>query len=282
MPELPEVELLRRDLDREVGGRKIKSVEFPTAGVVKHPTKKAAIAALTGAKVTDVTRRGVLIVIGLAVPNDEDGHRLVLSLGERSRLTRNQPKEPNATGTAMVVSFTQGGQLRLVDPKKEATVEYVTADELAERHPELATLGLDAVDEPISWTTFGELLVRRDGRLKSVLMDPSFLVGIGPMYSDEILFHAGLRYDRVPAGLSAQEIRRLYRAVVETTHEAVKYGGTTLGPDGWVGPTGKPGEYQEYLTVFKRDGVMSPRARGPIVKTRFGSGYTYYCEQTQV
>jgi formamidopyrimidine-DNA glycosylase len=102
------------------------------------------------------------------------------------------------------------------------------------------------------------------------------------MYSDEILFHSGLRYDRVTTSLSAQEIRRLYRAVVETIHEAVKYGGTTLGEDGWVGLTGKPGEYQEYLAVYKRDGEMSPRARGPIVKARFGSGYTYFCEQTQV
>jgi len=113
-------------------------------------------------------------------------------------------------------------------------------------------------------------------------MDPTFLVGIGPMYSDEILFHAGLRFDRSAATLSAQEIRRLYRAVVETVHEALKYGGTTLGPDGWVQLSGKPGDYTEYLTVYKRDGEMSPRARGPIVKARFGSGYTYYCEQTQV
>ena len=126
------------------------------------------------------------------------------------------------------------------------------------------------------------MVLRRDGRLKSVLMDPTFLVGIGPIYSDEILFHAGLRYDRVPSSLSAQEIRRLYRAVVETVHEAVKYGGTSLGPDGWVGLSGEPGEYQQYITVYKRDGEMSPRARGPIVKARFGSGYTYYCEQTQV
>ena len=277
MPELPELELLRRDLEREIGDRKVKAVEVPVAGVVKHPTKKALIAAMAGAKLTGVTRRGTLILIGV-----EGTHQLVLTLGERSRVLRAQAKEPNATGTALVLTFTQGGQLRLVDPKKEAKVEYLANEEVDERHPELATLGLDPVDEPISWTSFGELLLRRDGRLKSVLMDPTFLVGIGPMYSDEILFHAGLRYDRVPAGLSAQEIRRLYRAVVETTHEAVKYGGTTLGPDGWVGPTGKPGEYQEYLTVYKRDGEMSPRARGPIVKTRFGSGYTYYCEQTQV
>lgn len=277
MPELPELELLRRDLDREIGERKVKSVEAPVAGIVKHPTKKALISALEGAKLTGVTRRGMLLLIGV-----EGTHLLVLSLGERSRLTRNQPKDATVTGTAFVLGFTQGGQLRLVDPKKEATVEYLAAEDLDERHPELAGLGLDSVDEPISWTTFGEMVLRRDGKLKSVLMDPTFLVGIGPMYSDEILFHAGLRFDRSPSSLSAQEIRRLYRAVVETVHEAVKYGGTSLGPDGWVGLSGEPGEYQQYIAVYKRDGEMSPRARGPIVKARFGSGYTYYCEQTQV
>jgi len=206
----------------------------------------------------------------------------VVSLGDLTRLTRNQPKDDNAPGTAFVLSFTQGGQLRIIDPKKQATVEYVAAEEHDTLHPELASLGLDPVDEPISWTTFGEMVLRRDGKLKSVLMDPTFMVGIGPIYSDEVLFHSGLRYDRAPSSLSAQEIRRLYRAVVETVHEAVKYGGTSLGPDGWVGLSGEPGEYQQYITVYKRDGEMSPRARGPIVKARFGNGYTYYCEQTQV
>ena len=277
MPELPELELLRRDLDREIGERKIKSVEVPVAGIVKQPTKKALITALEGAKLTGVTRRGMLLLIGI-----EGTHLLVVSLGDLARLTRNQPKDDNAPGTAFVLSFTQGGQLRIIDPKKQATVEYVAAEELDTLHPELASLGLDPVDEPISWTTFGEMVLRRDGKLKSVLMDPTFMVGIGPIYSDEVLFHSGLRYDRAPSSLSAQEIRRLYRAVVETVHEAVKYGGTSLGPDGWVGLSGEPGEYQQYITVYKRDGEMSPRARGPIVKARFGNGYTYYCEQTQV
>lgn len=277
MPELPELELLRRDLEREVGDRKIKTAEFPVAGVVKHPTKKALIAALEGAKLTGVTRKGMLLLIGV-----EGTHKLVISLGEQSRLSRNQAKEPVGPGTAMVLTFTQGGQLRLVDPKKEATVEYVDNDALDELHPEIASLGLDTVDEPVSWTTFGEALMRRDGKLKSILMDPTFLVGIGPIYSDEILFQSGLRFDRSTSTLSAQEIRRLYRAVVETVHEALKYGGTSLGDDGWVGLSGEPGEYQQYITVYKRDGEMSPRARGPIVKARFGNGYTYFCEQTQV
>lgn len=277
MAELPELELLRRDLDREIGERKVKSAEVPVAGIVGHPTKKALIGALDGAKLSGVTRRGTLLLIGV-----EGTHALVLSLGDQTRLTRNQPKDDFVSGTALVLTFTQGGQLRIVDPKKQAKVEYMPVEEIEERHPELVTLGLDPVEEPISWTTFGEAVLRRDGKLKSVLMDPTFMVGIGPIYSDEILFHAGLRYDRVPSSLSAQEIRRLYRAVVETVHEAVKYGGTTLGPDGWVGLSGEPGDYQQYIAVYKRDGEMSPRARGPIVKVRFGSGYTYFCEQTQV
>ncbi len=277
MAELPELELLRRDLDREIGERKVKSAEVQVAGIVGHPTKKALIGALDGAKLSGVTRRGTLLLIGV-----EGTHALVLSIGDQTRLTRNQPKDEVVAGTALVLTFTQGGQLRIVDPKKQAKIEYLPLEEVEERHPELLTLGLDPVDEPISWTTFGEAVLRRDGKLKSVLMDPTFMVGIGPIYSDEILFHAGLRYDRVPSSLSAQEIRRLYRAVVETVHEAVKYGGTTLGPDGWVGLSGEPGDYQQYIAVYKRDGEMSPRARGPIVKVRFGSGYTYFCEQTQV
>ncbi|MBS1837259.1 MAG: hypothetical protein JST64_06125 [Actinobacteria bacterium] len=277
MPELPELELLRRDLEREVVDKKVKAVEVPGTGFVKVPTKKAFISALTGAKITSAGRRATLLTLGV-----DDEHLLVISLGPKARLVKRQLKDPADPGTGVVITFTQGGQLRLADPKKGSSVELIASEELDATHPELSSVGLDAVDEPISWTSFGEQLLRRDGRLKSVLMDPTFLIGIGPMYSDEILFHAGLRYDRATTSLSAQEIRRLYRATVETVHEAVKYGGTTLGEDGWVSLSGQPGEYGQYLTVYRRDGEMSPRARGPIVKSRFGSGYTYYCEQTQV
>ncbi len=277
MPELPEIELLRRDLDREVSGRKVKVVEVPGAGLVAHPTKKAFATALAGAKLTGVRRRGTALIIGV------DGtHEIVVTLGDLTRLRRHAAKDPVAKGTAMVVGFTQGPQLRLVDPKRQGSVELFEVGELDEHHPEFASLGLDPADEPISWTTFGEALLRRDDRLKVVLTDQTFLVGIGPIYSDEILFHAGLRYDRIASGLNTQEIRRLYRAVVETIHDAIKYGGTSLEPDGWVGLDGSPGSYAEHLAVYKRDGQMSPRSRGPIVKTRYGSGYTYYCEQTQV
>lgn len=277
MPELPEIELLRRELEREVGDRKVRSVEVPVAGVLKGITRKALPTELEGAKGSGVLRHGML----LGITYDKT-HELVLSLGEGSRLARNKEKDPVEKGTALVITFTQGGQLRLIDPGRNASVEWIPIGDLRESHPELADLGLDPVDEPISWAVFGEALLRRTGKLKGILMDDSFLVGMGPIYSDEVLFHAGLRYDRTPDSLATAEIRRLYRAVVETMHDAVKYGGTSLDENGWVGLNGEPGGYQDHLAVYGRAGEMSPRARGPIVKARYGNMSTYFCEQTQV
>lgn len=273
--ELPELEILRRDLDKEVVGKKIKTVEAPSAATIKRGgTKKALLARLEGAKIDSVVRKGVWLVLGL-----DSGEFLVITLGDRAQLRRNQNKDANEKGTAVVLTFTQHGQLRLIDPAKSSELFVVTAEELPDV---VATGGLDLVDEPVSWTRFGEMVLRRGGKLKSILMDPDILVGIGPLYSDEILFDAGLRYDRTADRLSTQEIRRLYRAAVEIVHDAVKHGGTTLGADGIHTLSGDEGGYGPMVNVHGRDGEMSPRARGPIVKAKFAGEWTYYCEQTQV
>ena len=275
MAELPELEILRRDLEKDVVGKKIKSVEAPSAATIKRGgTKKALQSRLDGVKITSVSRRGTWILFGL---DSEDV--AMMSLGDRAQVTRTQNKDAVVKGTAVTVTFTQHGQLRIVDPAKSSEFFVVTADEVADI---VGQLGLDLVDEPVSWTTFGEMVLRRTGKLKSILMDPTMLVGIGPMYSDEILFEAGLRYDRPPEKLTTQEIRRLYRAAVEIIHDSVKHGGATVGDDGFRTVSGASGGYGTMINVYRRDGEMSPRARGPIVKAKFGTGYTYYCEQTQV
>ena len=211
----------------------------------------------------------------------------------RARQRRAQNKDALDPGTAVVLTFTQHGQLRLIDPASTAELFLVPSDEVAAT---IGPLGLDLVDEPVSWTKFGEMVLRRSGKLKSILMDPTMLVGIGAMYSDEILFEAGLRYDRSPDTLSTQEIRRLARfgdnikvltlcggsTLRPQMALATVRGGASVGDDGYLTLSGARGGYSDMINVFRRDGEMSPRARGPIVKSRFGNGYTYYCEQTQV
>jgi formamidopyrimidine-DNA glycosylase len=275
MAELPELEILRRDLDKEVVGKKVKTVEVLVPATVKRNTNKKVFSGhLDSAKFTSSSRVGTWLTLGL-----DNGLVLMVTLGPKAHLRRTQAKEAKEKGTLVIITFTQHGQLRLIDTGKGSEMCVVPAEEVA---GVVGDLGFDLVDEPVSWTSFGEQLLRRQGKLKSILMDPAFVVGIGPMYSDEILFEAGLRPDRTPQSLSTQEIRRLYRATVEKIHDALKYGGTSVGEEGFTDLSGKSGEFQSELAVYGKDGEMSPRARGVVVKTRFGNGYAYYCEQTQM
>ncbi len=275
MAELPELEIFRRDLDKELSGKKVKTAEVTLPAAVKANTNKRVFASkIEGAKFGSVRRVGTLLVAQL-----DTEEVLCIRLGYQGRLSRAQNKDVAPKGLAVTLTFTQHGGLRMIDTGKSSEMWVCPPEDVA---GVTGDLGFDLIEEPVSWTAFGEKLLRRDGKLKSILMDRTFLVGVGPIYSDEILFDAGLRYDRTPQTLSTQEIRRLYRSTIEVIHEALKYNGTSLEPDGFVDLFGKKGTYGDHLTVYGREGLMTPRARGPVVKTKFGSGFTYYCAQTQM
>jgi formamidopyrimidine-DNA glycosylase len=279
MRELPEVETIRRELDKEFSGKKVKAVEVnaPMSALPRHPNKKHVAAKLDGVKIKGVSRRGLTILFTL-----DSGDVMVLDLGDGGWVQRAAAKEEVTKDTLLVVSFTQGGQLRIHDSTGNATVSVISADDLDTELPELGTLGLDPVETPISWTLFAEMLRGQKMRLKAFLQDQTILVGLGDLYSDEILFAAGLRPDRVAGSLTTQEIRRLYRSLVETLHDAIKYRGTSLDDDTFVDIHGKPGEYQHHIKVHQREKEACRRCRMPIAKVRAGNATSYLCEQCQV
>ena len=188
---------------------------------------------------------------------------LVIHLRMSGQLLRAAAKEPVAKHTHVVITFTQGGQLRFVDPRTFGEMFVTSPDELTAEVPELAELGFDPVENPISWTVFGQLLVNRQMKLKAFLTDQTIIAGLGNIYADEILFAAGLRYDRQTDSLSTQEIRRLYRSVVEILHEAIKYGGSTLADEQYVDLNGKPGEFQEHHRCTTARSCPATDAAGP-------------------
>ena len=278
MLELPEIETLRRELDREVMGKRIKTVEVPGKSAVSRLPKKQFISRLEGVKLTSGGRRGVLLVQKL-----DSAELMVIDLRQGGQLRRATAKEPVTKDTQVVITFTQGGQLRMLDKDKGGLDVWVTTpEELLVEVPELNELGLDPLDEPISWTTFGHLLLERRAKLKTILTDPSAVAGIGAVYSDEILHGAGLRHDRVSDGLSSQEMRRLYRALVETLHEAAKHRGSTLADGAYADLSGKPGGFQSELKVFERDGQACKRCRGVVAKAKFAGKPVYFCPDCQV
>lgn len=277
MPELPEVETLRRDVDREVVGKRVKAVEITGKDVLVHNADLAELVSrLEGVKFTGVERKGTTLVL-----KTDSGELLVLDLRDGGQLRRTTLREEVAKETQAVITFTQTGQLRFLDTSGGLHLWVTTPEDFREQAPELFDLGMDPVDEAIAWTSFARLLLERRMKVRPLLMDRSAVAGIGPMYADEILHNAGLRYDRQSEGLSAQEMRRLYRALVETLHDAVKHRGTTVNED-FADIFGKPGGYQSELKVFGRDGQACKRCRSVVTKVRVSNKPVYLCPDCQV
>ena len=278
---LPEIETIRRDLDREVSGLRIKSLEVMDSRLAKRSggAKKFA-SRLEKAKIASVRRRGLYLIMGL----DSDDV-IVAHLGNGGQLRRHANRDEVEPNTVLVITFTKSGQLRLVDGVGEAELFLANAEKLTEEVPELEGMGIDPLDQPVPWRMFGQMLLSQEAKLKAVLTDDRVVVGLGEMYSDEILFHAGLRYDRMTNSLGPQEVRRLHRAMVETLHDAAKHRGATLEDRLYLDVHGEPGGYEEYINVFKqsgRSGRPCPRCHRPIQKYRFRRRWTYYCEQCQI
>ena len=241
MIQLPEIETIRRDLERDCVGKKIKTIKVTKAKIAGGTKAKSAIEKeLDQSKVESVSRVGKFILFELS-----NEMTLAIALGS--------------------VSI------------------HETADFIEDK-PELAELGIDPIEhsQRITWGDFAHYLQARKAKLKTLLVDDSFVIGIGPMYADEILFEAGLRYDRMSDSLTTNEVRRLWQSIVQTIYDAVKYRGSTVDGSLYLDTNGEPGSFQDHHSVYEKHGELSPRSRKPIVRSKFGGIWTYYCEQSQV
>ncbi len=280
MPELPEIEVLKRDLEKEVVGRRIKEVEVRASTnamkvIKRHGRRKEFQDLLAGGKVDRVDRVGKWLLFHL-----DNRHVLLMALGDSGVLLKTSASEELPPHTHIVIRFTIGGQLTFADPKRQAEVFAVSEDKLKEVEP-LNAFMLDPLDHPLTWNEFSVILQGKQGTLREMLLDEGFLCGFGSLYADEILWGSGLRYDRHCNALNSQDVRRLWRAVMETLQDAVRAHGTTLEENPFVDLSGNPGHYQAELKVFEREDEACRRCRSPIVKERADGGYTYLCAQCQ-
>jgi formamidopyrimidine-DNA glycosylase len=278
--ELPEVEVMRRDLEKDVVGRRIKSAEVKSSRnamrvIRRHGKRKDFTSRLEGRKLTKVERRGKYVLMHL-----DSGDALVTHFGMSGQFQRGNGRVVVEPHTHVVLTFQQGGDLRFIDPRTFGEMFVTTADELG-KVKELQHIAIDPLDQVFTWPTFQYLLAQRGAKMKQLLMDQKFISGLGNIYSDEVLFAAGLRYDRLSDTLSSQEVRRLYRAIQETVQEAIKMRGTTLDDEAYVDLFGKPGEYQGELKVYGREGEPCRRCRTPIQTVKVSQRTSYFCPQCQ-
>jgi formamidopyrimidine-DNA glycosylase len=278
--ELPEVEVARRDLEKDVVGRRVAEVEVRrmknTKRIIRrHKTPKEFRDRLKGHKFTRADRKGKYILLHL-----DDGDVLVAHFGMSGRFLRGNKRVPLDNHTHVIITFQQGGDLRFVDPRTFGEL-FVTAADALGKVKELAHIAIDPFEDTFTWQQFSDLLERRASKLKPLLMDQQFVSGLGNIYSDEVLFAAGLRHDRMSNELSSQEVRRLYRAIQEVVQEAIRFRGTTLGDEAYVDVYGKPGEYQHELKVYGRRGEPCRRCRTAIQVVKYSGRNSFFCPQCQ-
>ena len=285
MPELPEVEVLRRQLEKEYTGKKIKAATLRSRKFVKaaKPGKRKAAKTdvtpkeferrLAGAKVKVVSRRGKYLIVEL-----DNKEALVYHLGMAGHLVRATGRRAPDKHTHLVLTFNQGPELRYFDARRFGEIFVTGADEIDEV---LGHIGLDAVNQAIPWQLFGDMVSERNVKMKPLLMDQEFIAGLGNIYSDEVLWWAGLPWDRPSSTLTFNETRRLSRAVSEVLQEAIKHRGTTLSDGEWRDLYDEPGEHQDHLAVYGREGEPCRRCRTPISRVRVGSRSHFFCPQCQ-
>jgi formamidopyrimidine-DNA glycosylase len=278
--ELPEVEVMRRDLEKDVVGRKVARAEVRASRnamriIRRHAKRKEFTDRLAGRKFAKVERRGKYVFLHM-----DNGDVLVVHFGMSGQFLRGNKRQALPPHTHVVIDFQQGGDLRYVDPRTFGEMFVVTPDELG-TVKELQHIAIDPLDHVFTWQAFGAALAQRASKMKPLLMDQKFISGLGNIYSDEVLFAAGLRHERLSDTLSSQEVRRLYRALQEVLQEAIRYRGTTLDDEAYVDLFGKPGEFQTELKVYGRAGQPCRRCRAPIEAVKVSGRNAYFCPQCQ-
>ncbi len=272
MPELPEVETVRRTLETGLAGRRIAEVtRIAWPRMIAEPTPEVFRELLRDRLVTGVERRAKYIVVKL----DRD-EALVVHLRMTGQLTlRGDADEPDAH-THIVLRLAGGGQLFFRDARKFGRIWLLDRAGLQVLQ---ARLGPEPLDDALPAEEFRTLLRRRKGRLKPLLLDQKLIAGLGNIYVDEALWTAKLHPLRTVPSLDDDDIDRLYDAIRAVLSEAIERRGTSISDyrDAW----GEPGDNQDFLNVYDRAGLPCRRCGTPIVRTVVAQRGTYLCPSCQ-
>ena len=294
MPELPEVETVARQLQGWVAGAQITDAEVRWARTIRHPEPEQFVAEIRGAEISRVGRRAKSVLIHLA-----DGRVMTVALRMTGALIVAPPGTPDDPYARVVFQLADGRELRYRDVRKfgriglweggglqvrrkrakrgkrrtaETKAPYRVGDVFGRHGP-----------EPLSSTftaaKLAERLRGRSARLKTLLLNQSFIAGVGNIYADEALWRARLHPLRTADSLTPDEVARLHRAIRSVLRQGITNRGTSFGD--YVGADDLPGDNAEKLAVYQRTGEPCFRCGRPIQRIVVGQRSTHFCPRCQ-
>jgi formamidopyrimidine-DNA glycosylase len=269
LPELPEVETIRSELEKLIPGKVFSCPVIHFPGTIENPAPEDFIVALEGKKVEKVTRRGKYLFINL------DQGILVVHL----RMTGNLIYSSDGCFTGerflrLSLPFKDGSALHYADMRRFGRLWYVSSEKELEEIV-LKNVGPDIYNE-LDCEEFEKLLTKREKRgLKALLLDQAFAAGMGNIYTDECLFRCGFNPNRQVYTLSKDERKNLYRSIRAVLEDGIAYGGTSFRD--YRNAAGALGDFQNKLAVYNRAGEKCTRCGAEIIKTVVAGRGTYYC-----
>ncbi|AZN42426.1 DNA-formamidopyrimidine glycosylase [Paenibacillus albus] len=273
MPELPEVETVRRTLNELIAGKQIERVTVTLPRIIQKPQEPEIFAAaLAGHTIQSVERRGKFLRIIL------DGLVLVSHLRMEGRYGVYKQDEAVELHTHVRFHFVDGTELRYKDVRQFGTMHlFAPGEDLT--LPPLNKLGIEPLDEAFTLQAFKKEVAHRTTKIKPLLLNQEYIVGLGNIYVDEALFSAGIHPERTANTLKAADWSRLYDAIRATLSRAVDAGGSSI--KSYVNGQGEMGMFQHELLIYGREKELCRSCGGPITKTVVGGRGTHICLRCQ-
>jgi len=281
MPELPEVELIRLQLQKFLVGHVVERVEVRTASILQGDAKK-----LEGGEIKDVRRFGKVVVCDLS-----NGYSFMIHVkltgqliyrGLRLKSPSLSKKIVGGLGgrhTHVIFYLSEGGKLFYNDVRRFGWIKVVKTSEV-EEDEFVKKLGPEPLKD-LSYGKFTEIMRKSRRNVKTLLMDQARIGGIGNIYANDALWLSGIDPRRAATSLSDEELKKLFEAVESVLREGLRHGGAS--ELAFVRPDGTEGNYQSHSLVYGKEGQVCGRCgKERIKKIVLGGRGTYICKKCQV
>lgn len=270
MPELPEVETIRKDLSRLIVGRKILEITTDSPKQVK-PSLARVKKVVVGAKIKKIERRAKVLFVFLS-----SGQILAIHLKLTGRLLVRKKGAPKDDWQHVTVSLSGNKELRFCDLRKFGWVKLVKDKKELEKL--LAEFGPEPLDG-LTLKEFKEILASSGRAVKLVLMDQKKISGVGNIYANDALFLARIDPRRPAREITDQEAKKLLRAIKKVLKAGIKYRGASV--QYYLDALGRKGSYQDHFLTYGRQGKNCLDCGGKIKRIKVGGRGTFFCPQCQ-
>ena len=272
MPELPEVETVRKGLERLIVGKTIDHMTVLWPRIIEQPDVEIFEKKLVGQTIQKMERRGKFLIFKMT------NYDLISHLRMEGKYEIHHPIDEKNKHTHVIFSFTDGTELRYLDVRKFGRMALVDQNQSA-KYKGILLLGPEPIPEEFKLSEFCTAVKKHKKAIKPLLLDQRLVTGLGNIYVDEVLWKAKIYPEQPANSLEDKEIKHLYYAIIDVLAQAVEAGGTTIRT--YLNALGEAGKFQLSLNVYGQTDKPCPRCGTPIKKMKVAQRGTHFCPKCQ-